>query len=61
VLTFFGFMHGEAISFGESPVVAFSYLAVAAILVGCAKYATTSTARESIVPPVALPEHAPEG
>jgi len=38
-LTFFGFMHGEAIGIGQSPVVALSYLSVAAVLVGCAKYA----------------------
>jgi adenine/guanine/hypoxanthine permease len=38
-LTFFGLMHGEAIGIGESPVVALSYLSVAAVLVGCAKYA----------------------
>ena len=29
VLTFFGFMHGEAIGFGKSPMVALSYLVVA--------------------------------
>ncbi|MDB6111428.1 MAG: regulator [Pedosphaera sp.] len=38
-LTFFGFMHGEKIGFGQTPVVAISYLAVSAILVGCAKFA----------------------
>src|SRR6195952_2590394 len=38
-LTFFGLMHGEAIGIGESPVVALSYLSVAAVLVACAKYA----------------------
>jgi AGZA family xanthine/uracil permease-like MFS transporter len=38
-LTFFGFMHGEAIGIGESPVVAVAYLGVAGILLGCAKYA----------------------
>jgi AGZA family xanthine/uracil permease-like MFS transporter len=42
VLTFFGFMHGEAIGVGESPSVAFSYLAVTAILATCAKFATSS-------------------
>ena len=39
VLTFFGFMHGEAIGIGQTPYVALSYLIVAAILVGCAKSA----------------------
>src|SRR6185295_6111130 len=44
VLTFFGFMHGEAIGIGQSPVVALSYLMVAGALVGCAKFATVSAA-----------------
>ena len=42
VLTFFGLMHGEKIGIGESPVVAASYLLVALILGGCAKYATAT-------------------
>jgi AGZA family xanthine/uracil permease-like MFS transporter len=37
VLTFFGFMHGEAIGFAESPVLALSYLGVAGGLLACAK------------------------
>jgi AGZA family xanthine/uracil permease-like MFS transporter len=41
-LTFFGFMHGEAIGFAETPVVAVAYLGVAAFLFGCAKFATTT-------------------
>ncbi len=41
-LTFFGFMHGEKIGFGQTPVVAVSYLAVSAILVGCAKFAVVT-------------------
>jgi AGZA family xanthine/uracil permease-like MFS transporter len=40
VLTFFGFMHGEAIGIGQSPTVAISYLAVAAMLYACARYAS---------------------
>jgi AGZA family xanthine/uracil permease-like MFS transporter len=40
VLTFFGFMHGEAIGIGQTPTVAFAYLAMAGILVGCAKFAS---------------------
>jgi adenine/guanine/hypoxanthine permease len=51
VFTFFGFMHGEAIGIAQTPHVAVSYLAVAAILVGCAKFATTS-ATESLPPAV---------
>ena len=39
LLTFFGFMHGESIGFAQTPVVAVSYLAVAAVLYGCAKFA----------------------
>jgi len=39
-LTFFGFMHGESIGIGQSPVVAVAYLGVSAILFGCAKFAT---------------------
>jgi AGZA family xanthine/uracil permease-like MFS transporter len=41
-LTFFGFMHGEAIGIGQTPLVALSYLGVAAIMLGCAKFATVS-------------------
>ena len=40
--TFFGFMHGEAIGFAQSPVVALAYLGVAGVLFGCAKYATVT-------------------
>jgi AGZA family xanthine/uracil permease-like MFS transporter len=39
VLTFFGFMHGEAIGFAQSPFVAASYLIVAGVLLACAKSA----------------------
>jgi AGZA family xanthine/uracil permease-like MFS transporter len=38
-LTFFGFMHGEAIGFAQTPVVATSYLGIAIVLLGCAKFA----------------------
>ena len=37
VLTFFGFMHGEAIGIAQSPFVAASYLIVAGLLLACAK------------------------
>jgi AGZA family xanthine/uracil permease-like MFS transporter len=43
-LTFFGFMHGEAIGIGQTPVVAVSYLAVSGLLFACAKFAVTSPA-----------------
>lgn len=45
VLTFFGFMHGEAIGIGRTPAVAASYLIVAAFLAACAKYAVPSGER----------------
>jgi adenine/guanine/hypoxanthine permease len=44
-LTFCGFMHGEAIGLGQSLLVASSYLAVSAILAGCAYFAPAA-ARE---------------
>jgi AGZA family xanthine/uracil permease-like MFS transporter len=50
VLTFFGFMHGEAIGIGQTPVVAVSYLAVAAFFVGCAKLAVPDTAARAATP-----------
>ena len=37
VLTFFGFMHGEAIGVGHSPMVAIAYLIVGTVLLSCAK------------------------
>jgi len=40
LLTFFGFMHGEHIGIGQSLSVAGSYLAFAAVLLACAKFAT---------------------
>ncbi|HEX6272464.1 MAG TPA: hypothetical protein VFZ53_05475, partial [Polyangiaceae bacterium] len=44
VLTFFGFMHGEAIGIAQTPLVAVSYLGVAGVLLGCAKFAVASPA-----------------
>ena len=43
VLTFFGFMHGEAIGIMQTPLVALSYLVVALILLGCEKAALAVT------------------
>jgi AGZA family xanthine/uracil permease-like MFS transporter len=54
-LTFFGFMHGEAIGIGQTPLVASAYLAVAGFLFGCGKFATVPDAAPA---PVVL-EHAP--
>jgi AGZA family xanthine/uracil permease-like MFS transporter len=45
VLTFFGFMHGEAIGVAQSPVVALSYLAVGCALAGCARFAEAPAAQ----------------
>ncbi len=50
VLTFFGFMHGEAIGIARTPLVALAYLLVAGWLFGCAKYATVTKAAKA--PPV---------
>ncbi len=36
VLTFFGFMHGEAVGINQTPGVVLAYLGVAAVLYGCA-------------------------
>ncbi|MDB6022554.1 MAG: regulator [Pedosphaera sp.] len=41
-MTYFGFMHGERIGIGQSPAVAASYLAVSALLAGCAKFSTVT-------------------
>jgi AGZA family xanthine/uracil permease-like MFS transporter len=45
-LTFFGFMHGEAIGVAVSPWVASSYIAVAALLYGSAKLGAVPAAVE---------------
>jgi AGZA family xanthine/uracil permease-like MFS transporter len=37
ILTFFGFMHGERIGFGQTPMVAFSYLVMSGIMFACAR------------------------
>src|SRR5271157_4342107 len=42
ILTFFGFIHGEKIGFAQTPAVSVSYLAVAAVLIYCAKFALVS-------------------
>src|SRR5258706_7749280 len=56
-LTFFGFMHGEAIGVGQTPLVAVSYLGVAAIMLGCAKFATVEAPalEEAVHAPPAQP------
>ena len=52
ILTFFGLMHGEHIGVAVSPVVAVSYLAIAGILVGCAKFAAVAPAPVEATPEV---------
>ncbi|HWE76641.1 MAG TPA: hypothetical protein VG328_25980 [Stellaceae bacterium] len=54
VLTFFGLIHSQAIGIGQSPVVAFSYVAIAAIFYGCAKYAALEPKHEEIHHPHAM-------
>jgi AGZA family xanthine/uracil permease-like MFS transporter len=49
VLTFFGFMHGEKIGFGESPVMALSYLGVATVLYACARSGAVAEAPMPVV------------
>jgi AGZA family xanthine/uracil permease-like MFS transporter len=41
-LTFFGFMHSEAIGVGKMPALAASYLAISALLAVCTKLATSA-------------------
>ena len=38
-MTFFGLIHGDGVGIGRSPEVAIGYLGIAAILLGCARYA----------------------
>ncbi len=58
ILSFFGFMHGEAIGVNQSPVVAVSYVAIAAILFGCGKYASHTNEEPEPAAIEALPEPA---
>lgn len=56
-LTFFGFMHGEAIGVAQSPLVTMAYLGVAAVLFGCAKLATVTAPATEEHRPVAGEAH----
>jgi len=62
VCTFVGLMHGEAIGFGQSLPVTFSYLGVACTLLVSAKYAqvTRTASEESSMAPVHLIEEPQE-
>jgi AGZA family xanthine/uracil permease-like MFS transporter len=57
-LSFFGFMHGEAIGIGQSPAVAVSYLAVGAVLLICARYASSAPESERLTEIEALADPA---
>jgi AGZA family xanthine/uracil permease-like MFS transporter len=57
VLTFFGFIHGEAIGIGSSPEVAASYIGVALITFAAGKYAL-STGMD-LSPPMEAMHHEP--
>ena len=65
ILTYFGFMHGEAVGIGEhglgvTPSVAFAYLLVAGFLMGCARYAKVAPlAAEQDAEDVGLMQPAP--
>ena len=50
VLTFFGFMHSEAIGIAKTPLVAISYLGVAAVLYLCSRFAATAGAAKPSEP-----------
>jgi adenine/guanine/hypoxanthine permease len=43
-LSFFGFMHGEAIGINQAPLMTIAYLGAAGLLFGCAKFATVTLA-----------------
>jgi adenine/guanine/hypoxanthine permease len=58
ILAFFGFIHGEKIGFAQSPVVFISYLAVAGVLIYCAKYALVAPKPAEVEPTGALLEAA---
>jgi AGZA family xanthine/uracil permease-like MFS transporter len=61
-LTFFGFMHGEAIGIAQTPLVAVSYLGVAVIFAGCARFVVTAGATTATpTPPVVLGHEAAPG
>jgi len=57
LLTFFGFMHSEAIGVAQSPTVALSYVLVGLVLVGCAKFATSSAVSPVTEPEVPMGAH----
>ena len=61
VLSFFGFIHGEKIGLAQTPAVSVSYLAVAAVLVYCAKFALVAPKAAEIEHPGGLGHEHPGG
>jgi adenine/guanine/hypoxanthine permease len=57
VLTFFGFMHSEAIGIAKTPLVAFSYLLVAVVLLWCAKSQSVAADPVASEPVQGAPAH----
>jgi AGZA family xanthine/uracil permease-like MFS transporter len=54
ILTYFGFMHGEKIGIGQTPIVAASYIVISVLFAGCARFAV-------VVPKPAEEPVEPEG
>jgi adenine/guanine/hypoxanthine permease len=55
VLTFFGFMHGEAVGLDVTPAVALGYVLVAAFLYGLSRFPATAFAEPPIGHAAAVP------
>ncbi len=48
VLTFFGLMHSEAIGVGQAPLVAVSYVCIAALMLGCTRLSSAPMTQHEI-------------
>ena len=55
MLTFFGFMHGEAVGFAVTPSVALAYAMVAAFLFALSRVPARGRRRPSAVEPKMVP------
>jgi AGZA family xanthine/uracil permease-like MFS transporter len=55
VLTFFGFMHGEAVGLGVTPSVSAAYVLVAVFLYACARVESAKAGEEAAPTPVVAP------
>jgi adenine/guanine/hypoxanthine permease len=55
VLTFFGFMHGEAIGLAVTPAVAIAYLIVAVFIYGLSRYPQMVSIEMAAPKPMAHP------